>query len=162
VTGVTDRPFHRNLNSLQTKSGAGRHSEPCIQSLCLGGFVAAFTPPPLPSDDKRWKIVNGTMRKNGFARHALIETLHTVQSAFGYLDDDSIRFVARSLRVPLSQAYGVVTFYHYFSLKPPGKHTITVCAARPAISRAPTSSSRRPRNASASLKDRRPATARSA
>jgi bidirectional [NiFe] hydrogenase diaphorase subunit len=30
--------------------------------------------------------------------------------------------------VPLSQAYGVVTFYHYFSLKPPGKHTITICA----------------------------------
>jgi bidirectional [NiFe] hydrogenase diaphorase subunit len=82
----------------------------------------------LPSNDNRWKIVNGTMRKNGFARHALIETLHTVQSAFGYLDDDSIRFVARSLRVPLSQAYGVVTFYHYFSLKPPGKHTATVCA----------------------------------
>ena len=87
------------------------------------GIVPAFTPPPLPSDDKRWKIVNGTMRKNGFARHALIETLHTVQSSFGYLDDDAIRFVARSLRVPLSQAYGVVTFYHYFSLKPPGKHT---------------------------------------
>ena len=33
-----------------------------------------------------------------------------------------------SLRVPLSQAYGVVTFYHYFSLKPPGKHTVTICA----------------------------------
>jgi len=72
-------------------------------------FVPVFTPPPLPSDDKRWKIVNGTMRKNGFARHALIETLHTVQSSFGYLDDEAIRFVALSLRVPLSQAYGVVT-----------------------------------------------------
>jgi len=90
--------------------------------------LPAFNPPPLPSNDNRWKIVNGTMRKNGFARHALIETLHTVQSAFGCLDDDSIRFVAQSLRVPLSQAYGVVTFYHYFSLKPPGKHTATVCA----------------------------------
>lgn len=89
--------------------------------------MPTFTPPPLPSDDKRWKIVNGTMRKNGFSRHALIETLHTVQSSFGYLDEDSIRFVARSLRVPLSQAYGVVTFYHYFSLKPPGKHTVTIC-----------------------------------
>lgn len=89
--------------------------------------LAAIIPPPLPSDDKRWKIVNGTMRKNGFARHALIETLHTVQSSFGYLDDDAIRFVAHSLRVPLSQAYGVVTFYHYFSLKPPGKHTMTIC-----------------------------------
>lgn len=90
--------------------------------------MPTFIPPPLPSDDKRWKIVNGTMRKNGFGGQALIETLHTVQSAFGYLDDDSIRFVARSLRVPLSQAYGVVTFYHYFSLKPPGKHTLTLCA----------------------------------
>lgn len=68
------------------------------------------------------------MRKSGFARHALIETLHTVQSSFGYLDDNAIRFVAQSLRVPLSQAYGVVTFYHYFSLKPPGRHTLTVCA----------------------------------
>ncbi len=68
------------------------------------------------------------MRKNGFARHALIETLHTVQSSFGFLDDDAIRFVATSLRVPLSQAYGVATFYHYFTLKPPGEHTITVCA----------------------------------
>ena len=67
------------------------------------------------------------MRKNGFARHALIETLHTVQSSFGYLDDDAIRFVALSLRVPLSQAYGVATFYHYFTMKPPGKHTVTVC-----------------------------------
>jgi bidirectional [NiFe] hydrogenase diaphorase subunit len=98
-----------------------------VLSSFLGGTVLAFTPPPLPSDDKRWKIVNGTMRKNGFARHALIETLHTVQSSFGFLDDDAIRFVARSLRVPLSQAYGVVTFYHYFSLKPPGKHTLTIC-----------------------------------
>ncbi|MGA8042612.1 MAG: NAD(P)H-dependent oxidoreductase subunit E [Terracidiphilus sp.] len=90
--------------------------------------MPTYTPPPLPSEDKRWKIVNGTMRKSGYARHALIETLHTVQSSFGYLDDDAIRFVAQSLRVPLSQAYGVVTFYHYFSLKPPGKHTLTVCA----------------------------------
>jgi bidirectional [NiFe] hydrogenase diaphorase subunit len=90
--------------------------------------VPALIPPPLPSDDTRWKIVNGTMRKNGFARHALIEALHTVQSSFGYLDDTSIRFVAQSLRVPLSQAYGVATFYHYFSLKPPGRHTVTLCA----------------------------------
>ncbi len=86
-----------------------------------GGNVPAFTPPPLPSEDKRWKIVNGTMRKNGFARHALIETLHTVQSSFGYLDDDAIRFVALSLRVPLSQAYGVATFYHYFTPQAAGQ-----------------------------------------
>jgi bidirectional [NiFe] hydrogenase diaphorase subunit len=83
--------------------------------------------PPLPSDDKRWKIVNGTMRRNGYTRNALIETLHTVQSSFGYLDETAIRFVARSLRVPLSQAYGVATFYHHFSLKAPSRHTCTIC-----------------------------------
>jgi len=83
--------------------------------------------PSLPSDDKRWRIVVGTMRRHGFAREALIETLHTVQEYFGYLDKPSLRFVAASLRVPLSQAYGVATFYHFFTLKPPGKHTCLVC-----------------------------------
>jgi bidirectional [NiFe] hydrogenase diaphorase subunit len=67
------------------------------------------------------------MRRHGFARDALIETLHTVQEYFGYLDKPSLRFVAESLRVPLSRAYGVATFYHFFTLKPPGKHTCLVC-----------------------------------
>jgi bidirectional [NiFe] hydrogenase diaphorase subunit len=89
--------------------------------------MQVYPTPALPSDDKRWKIVNGTMRRHGYARNALIETLHTAQSSFGYLDEVTIRFIAKSLHVPLSQAYGVVTFYHHFSLKPAGKHTCTVC-----------------------------------
>jgi bidirectional [NiFe] hydrogenase diaphorase subunit len=83
--------------------------------------------PALPSDDKRWRIVNGTMRRHGYARDALIETLHAVQQCFGYLDKESLKYVAASLRVSLSQAYGVATFYHFFTLKPPGKHTCLVC-----------------------------------
>lgn len=80
-----------------------------------------------PSDDKRWKIVIATMRRFGFAKHALIETLHTVQRTFGYLDITALRFVAASLHVPLSKAYGVATFYNIFRLKPEGKHTCVVC-----------------------------------
>jgi bidirectional [NiFe] hydrogenase diaphorase subunit len=80
-----------------------------------------------PSDDKRWRVVNATMRRHGYQPEALIETLHTVQESFGYLDDIALHFVSRSLRVPLSQAYGVATFYHFFSLKPQGKHNCTVC-----------------------------------
>jgi len=83
--------------------------------------------PALPSEDKRWRIVSGTMRRHGFSRDALIETLHTVQESFGYLDKTSLRFVAESLRVPLSQAYGVATFYHLFTMKPPGKHCCLIC-----------------------------------
>lgn len=80
-----------------------------------------------PSDDKRWRIVQATMRRHGFERSALIETLHTVQESFGFLDEDSLRFVAASLRVPLSRVYGVSTFYHLFSLRPSGKHTCVMC-----------------------------------
>jgi bidirectional [NiFe] hydrogenase diaphorase subunit len=83
--------------------------------------------PSPPSDDKRWKLVAATMRRHGHQRHALIETLHTVQQSFGFLDDVSLRFVAHSLRLSLSQAYGVATFYHFFGLKPPGEHTCVVC-----------------------------------
>jgi len=80
-----------------------------------------------PSDDKRWRLVTVTMRRNGYEPHALIETLHTIQEAFGYLDETSLRFVSQSLRIPLSRVYGVATFYNHFGLKPKGEHTCVVC-----------------------------------
>ncbi len=85
------------------------------------------TSPVFPSDDKRWKRVDATMRRYGYRPHGLIETLHTVQELFGYLDEDAFHFVASGLRVPLSKVYGVATFYHYFNLKPQGEHTCVVC-----------------------------------
>lgn len=84
--------------------------------------------PPLPHpEDKRWRIVVGTMRRHGFASQALIETLHTVQSTFGYLEEEALRFVATNLRVPLSRVYGVATFYNFFTMKPQGEHLCVVC-----------------------------------
>jgi len=80
-----------------------------------------------PSDDKRWKIVAATMRKLGNQRHALIEALHSMQDAFGYLDKPGLTFVAGTLRIPLSQVYGAATFYHHFTLKPQGRHSCIVC-----------------------------------
>ena len=80
-----------------------------------------------PSEDKRWRIVSTTMRRHGFAPNALIETLHSTQEAFGFLDDDALRYVADSLHVPLSRVYGVATFYNLFTLKPMGAHTCVVC-----------------------------------
>jgi len=83
--------------------------------------------PAAPSQDKRWKIVDATVRRVGPHSRGLIETLHTVQEAFGYLDETALRYVAASLRVPLSRAYGVATFYHFFTLKPAGEHTCVIC-----------------------------------
>ncbi len=80
-----------------------------------------------PSDDKRWRLVTVTMRRYGYEPHALIETLHAVQEAFGYLDEEALRYVAHSLRIPPSRVYGVATFYNHFTLKPKGEHTCVVC-----------------------------------
>jgi bidirectional [NiFe] hydrogenase diaphorase subunit len=86
-----------------------------------------FVNPSPPSDDKRWRIVNATMRRHGHQSHALIETLHAVQESFGYLEKPALQYVAAALRVPLSRVYGVATFYHFFNLKPQGKHACVVC-----------------------------------
>jgi bidirectional [NiFe] hydrogenase diaphorase subunit len=80
-----------------------------------------------PSADRRWRLVDATMRKHGHHAHALIEALHTVQEYFGYLDETALQYVATALRLPLSKVYGVATFYHFFTLKPQGRHTCVVC-----------------------------------
>lgn len=88
---------------------------------------ADFQKPVPPKDDRRYKLVEATMRRNGYQPHALIETLHTVQESFGYIEEGALIYAATALKVPLSQAFGVATFYHHFQLKPPGEHTCTVC-----------------------------------
>jgi bidirectional [NiFe] hydrogenase diaphorase subunit len=80
-----------------------------------------------PSGDKRFKVLDATMKRNQFNQDALIEILHKAQEAFGYLEEDVLLYIARGLKLPLSQVYGVATFYHLFSLKPSGKHTCVVC-----------------------------------
>ena len=77
--------------------------------------------------DDRYKMVEKTMRKLGYDRSALIETLHTAQETFGYLENETLKFIARRLKLPFSKVYGVATFYHFFRLKPKGKHTAVVC-----------------------------------
>jgi bidirectional [NiFe] hydrogenase diaphorase subunit len=83
--------------------------------------------PDPPSADKRWKLVEATIRRHGAAGHALIESLHTVQECFGYLDEVSLKYVAKALNLPLSKVYGVATFYQFFTLKPQGEHNCVVC-----------------------------------
>ncbi|HNS67222.1 MAG TPA: NAD(P)H-dependent oxidoreductase subunit E [Mesotoga infera] len=57
----------------------------------------------------------------------LINVLHKAQEIFGYLSEEVQQHVSEKLNVPLSQVYGVVTFYNFFTMKPKGKHQIRVC-----------------------------------
>ena len=57
----------------------------------------------------------------------LIMVLHRVQEHFGYVPRPVAFQVADLLKIPLAQVYGVLTFYHFFKLKKPGKNRIAVC-----------------------------------
>ena len=80
-----------------------------------------------PSSDKRFKVLDITMKRNQYHQDALIEILHKAQEVFGYLEEDVLLYIAQGLKLPPSRVYGVATFYHLFSLKPSGEHTCVVC-----------------------------------
>ncbi|MTI95582.1 MAG: NADH-quinone oxidoreductase subunit NuoE [Firmicutes bacterium] len=58
---------------------------------------------------------------------ALIPVLQKAQELYGYLPKDAMRRVADGLKLPLSQVYGVATFYAQFHLNPRGRNIIRVC-----------------------------------
>ena len=57
----------------------------------------------------------------------LIMILHRAQGLFGYLPKELQIYVAEKTGVPAAKVYGVVTFYSFFTMKPKGRHTISVC-----------------------------------
>jgi bidirectional [NiFe] hydrogenase diaphorase subunit len=80
-----------------------------------------------PSDDKRLKMLDSTMKRYQYQQDAVIEVLHKAQELFGYLENDLLLYIAHSLKLPPSRVYGVATFYHLFSLTPKGVHSCVVC-----------------------------------
>jgi bidirectional [NiFe] hydrogenase diaphorase subunit len=67
------------------------------------------------------------MSRHQYSGDALIEVLHTAQELFGFLSPTLLKTIAHKLRLPPSRVLGVASFYHFFSLKPKGEHTFTVC-----------------------------------
>ncbi|MCU0784459.1 MAG: bidirectional hydrogenase complex protein HoxE [Verrucomicrobia bacterium] len=82
---------------------------------------------PHPSGDKRFKLLEVHMKKHQHRQDALIEVLHKAQELFGFLEDGLLLFIAHGLKLPPGRVYGVATFYHFFTLKPKGRHTCVVC-----------------------------------
>lgn len=58
---------------------------------------------------------------------ALIPVLQKAQELYGFLPKEALRRVAEGLNLPLSQVYGVATFYAQFHLQPRGRNIIRVC-----------------------------------
>ncbi|MFH0777681.1 MAG: NAD(P)H-dependent oxidoreductase subunit E [Candidatus Eisenbacteria bacterium] len=60
-------------------------------------------------------------------RGGLISVLEDIQAKYGCLPEDALRAVAGATGRSLVDIFGVATFYRSFSLKPRGKHLVSVC-----------------------------------
>ena len=58
---------------------------------------------------------------------AAMVVLNELQNHIGYISTPMQAYVARQLRVPMSQIHGVVSFYSFFTTQPKGKHTVKFC-----------------------------------
>ena len=58
---------------------------------------------------------------------ATMPVLQAAQEIFGYLPEEVQIMVAEGLDIPLSEVYGVASFYAQFSMNPKGKYQISVC-----------------------------------
>ena len=57
----------------------------------------------------------------------LIQILHMAQAIFGYVPSDVQRFIADQMDLSVSKVNSVLTFYSFFSTKPKGKYTVSIC-----------------------------------
>ena len=59
----------------------------------------------------------------------LLEVLHAVQGAFGFIPPESVGLIAEQLNLSRAEVHGVVSFYHHFRAAPPGQHVLQICRA---------------------------------
>ena len=57
----------------------------------------------------------------------LMPIMQYAQESFGYLSLENMIIIADSLGIPVTEVYGVATFYAQFSLTPKGDNIISVC-----------------------------------
>lgn len=67
------------------------------------------------------------VERHGGKRSSLIQILHETQREYRYLPEPALRNISEAMGVPLTDIYGVATFFKAFSLEPKGKHVITCC-----------------------------------
>ncbi len=78
-------------------------------------------------DNALFKKLKAVIDEKRTIRNPLIEILREAQDIFGYLPMEVQTFIAEELGIPISEVYGVVTFYNFFSMEPRGAHIINVC-----------------------------------
>lgn len=79
----------------------------------------------LPSEDQ--SVMRGIIDKHKNTKGALMLILQAVNAHYRYFREDILKYISVNIQVPLSSIVRIATFYNAFSLKPRGRHTISIC-----------------------------------
>ena len=74
-----------------------------------------------------FREIQGVIDDTGGQAGAVIRVLQQTQGLIGYLPGTVLMTISRDLKMPLSELYGIVSFYHFFTMVPKGRHVIQVC-----------------------------------
>lgn len=77
--------------------------------------------------DAKFKKLQDYIEKMKDTQGPLMPVMQEAQEIFGYLPLDVQKAIARGLDVPLTEVYGVATFYSQFNLEKQGEHSISLC-----------------------------------
>mgnify|MGYP003622116115 CR=1 FL=1 len=78
-------------------------------------------------ENKEKKQIDEILARYEGKKGALIPVLQEIQALYNYLPKDVLEYVAEKMIIPISQIYGLVTFYSQFHLNPRGRNIIRVC-----------------------------------
>jgi len=71
--------------------------------------------------------LDAILRKHKNKEGALIPVLQEIQKSQGYISRPVMAYVAKSLKLPFAEVFGVASFYAQFYLEKRGKNMIRVC-----------------------------------
>ncbi|NVK74200.1 MAG: formate dehydrogenase subunit gamma [Oceanospirillaceae bacterium] len=60
---------------------------------------------------------------------ALLPLLHAIQDRFSYVPEEAVGMIAGALKLSRAEVHGVISFYHHFRTKQPGRHVVEICRA---------------------------------
>jgi len=84
-------------------------------------------PDTCTTGERLFKELDEYIASTGAKPDKLISVLQKAQELFGYLSPEVQNHIAEMLKIPVSQVYGVVTFYNFFSTRPKGRVQVKVC-----------------------------------
>jgi NADH:ubiquinone oxidoreductase subunit E len=109
-----------------------------VESRCTGCGTCTTNCPvrsrvqPLPLTEAelepgRRETVAAILRRHAATAGPLMPVLQEISAAFNYFPGGVLEYVAQRTGYPLTHVYRVATFYGAFSVRPRGKHTVSVC-----------------------------------